>query len=159
MTKERLRRYTIIKQEVEQLRQRLVEVEEVQSDPKIPRLALVPTGPVNSSPQENRMIHRIELQEMYRAKLDELASEQLAIEQAIEQLDPTARMLLRYRYIDGLQWEQVCVKMSYSWRQTHYLHGEALRQLSLEAEKDTPVKEVMVCTSKKPLMGLDTPIL
>ena len=69
-----------------------------------------------------------------RAAQMALAEEQLAIETAIERLEPTARMLLRYRYMDGLKWEEVCVRMNYSWRQTHRLHGEALRQLKEEPE-------------------------
>ena len=50
-------------------------------------------------------------------------------EKAIEALEPTARMLLRFRYIDGLPWEEVCVRMNYSWRQTHRMHSKALEAL------------------------------
>ena len=55
-------------------------------------------------------------------------------ERAIEALEPNRRMLLRYRYIDGLKWEEVCVRMNYSWTQTHYHHGEALKQLKANSE-------------------------
>ncbi len=136
MTKERLRKYQEIKREREQLLLKLDEVEAALYSPKVQR----PTGvPFSGSspeggPHENLAIHHIELQERYKAKLDELAAEQLAIEQAIEPLDPLFRMLLRYRYIDGLKWEEVCCKMSYSWRQTHNLHGRALQQLRERTE-------------------------
>lgn len=130
MTKERLRNYQNIKKEREQLRQRLEEVEAALYYPKIQQLTAMPGGgQKEGNPQENLAIHHIELQERYTAKLEELAAEQLAIEEAIEPLEPTARMLLRYRYLDGLKWEEVCCRMNYSWRQTHRLHGEALRQL------------------------------
>lgn len=131
MTKERLMQYRDIIREKEQLQLKLAEVEGVLYSPKIQR----PTGmPANASkpegnPQENLIIYHLELQEKYKAKLAELAAEQIAIEQAIEPLDATYRMLLRYRYIDGLKWEDVCDKINYSWRQTHYLHGRALQQL------------------------------
>lgn len=131
MTKERLRRYQDIKREQKQLSERLEEVEAVLYSPKSQQ----PTGMPFSGSQpegsalENLSNYHMELQERYRAKLEELAAEQLAIEQAIEPLDATYRMLLRYRYIDGLKWEEVCIKMNYSWRQTHYLHGRALQQL------------------------------
>lgn len=131
MTKERLRLYQDIKREQEQILHRLEEVEAALYSPKVQR----PTGmPANDSraernPQENLCIYHIELQERYKAKLAELAAEQLAIEKAIEPLSATYRMLLRYRYIDGLKWEDVCDKMNYSWRQTHYLHGRALQEL------------------------------
>lgn len=136
MTKERLRKYQEIKRERVQLQQRLEEVEAALYSPK----AQPPTGmPFSvSKPEgsalENLSNYHMELQERYRAKLDELAAEQLEIEKAIEPLDAVFRMLLRYRYIDGLKWEEVCIKMNYSWRQTHYLHGRALQQLRELAE-------------------------
>lgn len=130
MTKERLRNYQNIKREREQLKHQLEEIEAALYYPKIQRLTDMPGGGrKEGNPQEDLAIHHIELQERYNAKLEELAAEQLAIEQAIETLDPTERMLLRYRYIDGLKWEEVCVKIGYSWVQTHEHHGRALRKL------------------------------
>lgn len=130
MTKERLRNYQNIKKEREQLRQQLEEIEAALYYPKIQRLDAMPGGgPKEGNPQEDLMIHHIELQERYRAKLEELAAEQLAIEDAIESLDETERMLLRYRYIEGLKWEEVCVRIGYSWTQTHEHHGRALQKL------------------------------
>lgn len=130
MTKERLRAYAEIKKEREQLRQQLEEVEAALYYPKIQRLTDMPTSPQGGNQQEDLAIYHIELQERYRAKMEELAAEQLAIEQAIESLEPTARMLMRYRYIDGLKWEEVAVRMNYSWTQTHDIHGKALKQLT-----------------------------
>ena len=130
MTKERLRNYQNIKEEREQLRQKLEEVEAALYYPKIQQLTDMPRGgSKEGNPQETLAIYHIELQEKYKAKLEELAAEQLAIEKAIESLDANKRMLLRYRYIDGLKWEEVCCRMNYSWTQTHYHHGEALKQL------------------------------
>lgn len=134
MTKERLRKYQDIKKEREQLRRQLEELEAALYYPKIQNLNGMPSAPAKDNPLEVMAIHHIELQEKYNAKLEELAIEQLAIENAIESLDETARMLLRYRYIDGLKWEEVCVKIGYSWTQTHYIHGEALKQLREKSE-------------------------
>ena len=134
MTKERLRNYVNIKREAEQIKRQMEEIEAALYYPKIQRLTSMPSAPSAGNYQEDLAIHHIELQEKYRTKLGALAEEQLAIETAIERLEPTARMLLRYRYMDGLKWEEVCVRMNYSWRQTHRLHGEALRQLKEEPE-------------------------
>lgn len=134
MTKERLRRYGKIKQEQEQLRQRLEEVETVLYYPKIPGLTDMPGGgSKEGNPQEELAIHHIELQQLYKAKIDEMAKELLAIEAAIEHLDETARTLLRYRYLDGLKWDEICQRMNYSWGSVHNIHGAALQQLK-EAE-------------------------
>ena len=134
MTKERLRNYQNIKKEREQLRQKLEEVEAALYYPKIQQLTDMPGGgQKEGNPQENLAIYHIELQDKYKAKMEELAAEQLAIEEAIETLDATDRMLFRYRYIDGLKWEEVCVKIGYSWVQTHEHHKRALNKLR-EAE-------------------------
>lgn len=135
MTKERLRKYQSIKKEREQLRHQLEEIETALYYPKIPQLSDMPKGgSKEGNPQEALAIHHIELQERYSAKLEELAAEQLAIEAAIEALEPTGRMLLRHRYIEGLPWEEICVRMSYSWRQVHYIHAKALRTLRTEED-------------------------
>ena len=129
MTKERLREYQKLKHEREQLRHQIDEIEAALYYPKIQKLTGMPSAPVDGNPQEDLAIRHIELVERYKAKMAEMAAEQLAIEEAIDTLDPTARMLLRYRYIDGLPWEEVCVKINYSWNHTHRLHGAALLKL------------------------------
>jgi DNA-directed RNA polymerase specialized sigma24 family protein len=76
-----------------------------------------------------------QLVQQYQEQLARLDEEQLAIETAIASLeDPTARRLLRYRYIDGLKWEEICVLIKYEWSRTHDLHSMALQQLK-EQEK------------------------
>lgn len=130
MTKERLRKYQLIKKEREQLRQKLEEVEAALYYPKVQQLTGMPgSGSKESNPQEDLAIYHMELQDLYKAKINELAGEQLAIERAIEALEPTARMLMRYRYLEGLKWEEVCVKMNYSWSQTHEIHKKILIRL------------------------------
>lgn len=130
MTKERLRAYQAIKEELQQLEDRLLEIETVLYSPKNQRLTGMPSAPSKEgSAIEDMAARHIELQDLYKSKMDELAQEALAIEAAIETLDPTARLLFRYRYIDGLKWEEVCVRMNYSWRQVHNLHKRALEAL------------------------------
>ena len=129
MTKDRLRNYQAIKQEREQLRRQLDEIEAALYYPKVQRLTDMPAAPAHGNPQEDMALRHIELQQLYQAKLEELAAEQLAIEAAIESLDEISRLLLRYRYIEGLKWEEVCVKLGYCWTQTHEHHSRALKLL------------------------------
>lgn len=68
----------------------------------------------------------IALQERYQKQLAKLATAQADIENMIECLEPMSRTLMRYRYIDGMSWEEVCVAIGYSWRQTHNIHAKAL---------------------------------
>ena len=130
MTKDRLRNYASLKEEREQLRRQLDELEATLYYPKIQRLNDMPSAPSKENTLELMVARHIELQERYEAKIAEMTKEMLLIEEAINALEPTARMLLRYRYLDGLKWEEVCVRMNYSWMQTHRIHANALNQLS-----------------------------
>ena len=129
MTKERLRRYRAIVREQEQIEQKLSAIEAALYHPKIQHMSGMPSAPSPGNSSEDLAIKHLELQDLYREKQAELAREQLAIEQAIDTLEPTERMLMRYRYIDGLKWEEICVKMNYGWSQIHVIHAHALREL------------------------------
>ena len=131
MTKERLRNYAILEEERNQLRRQLEELEATLYYPKIQRLNGMPSAPSKEKTLELMVARHAELQEKYEAKIAEMNAEMLLIEEAIEALDPTARILLRYRYLECLKCEEVCVKMNYSWMQTHRIHANALKQLNL----------------------------
>lgn len=49
--------------------------------------------------------------------------------QTIDQMDGVKADLLKYRYIDLMAWEEICVTIKYSWRQTHRMHAEALEEI------------------------------
>ena len=69
------------------------------------------------------------LRSLYEEKRAKLSGDLLAIENAIEGLNPTERTLMRLRYIEGLSWQAICTRISYSWQQTHRIHARALRQI------------------------------
>ena len=66
------------------------------------------------------------LQAFYDRLREKLTTDLLEVENAIEMLDPTERTLMRLRYIDGLSWQAICLRISYSWQQTHRIHARAL---------------------------------
>ena len=70
-----------------------------------------------------------ELTEIYCEKIENLKTRLKRIEDAIAELEPVERRLMRLRYIDGLEWHQVAVRISYSWQQTHRIHARALIKL------------------------------
>lgn len=39
--------------------------------------------------------------------------------------------ILMYRYIKLMKWEDICVKMGYSWRRAHYIHSNALKHFEI----------------------------
>lgn len=135
--KKKLNSYRELKAEALQLQEELRRLELLMGSPMGPNLSGMPRGSSEpSSPTERLAIKHIALEERYGAKLEKLATDQLEIEEMIERLEPTERRLARYRYIDGLNWEEVCVCMNYSWRQSHRIHGRMLDRLTAaELEK------------------------
>lgn len=99
------------------------------TDPRGANLNGMPRGPGSGDPMVGIASKRQALAEQYRAKLEELAAAQADIEALINCLEPLARQVMRYRYIDGMPWEEVCVAIRYSWRQTHNIHSDALDRI------------------------------
>lgn len=69
-----------------------------------------------------------DLRELVEKKLD-IRRE---ISRKIEEMgNETEGTLLRYRYIMGLKWEDIAVKMGYTWQHIHRLHGRALNDFEM----------------------------
>ncbi len=139
MTKEELKRflhsYRDMEAERRQIAEELEKLEAVMASPKAQSLTGMPRTPGVSDPVFAAVEQHTALLERYRVQLGRLASAQTAIEDLIEGVEPVARRLMRYRYIDGMRWEEVCVAVGYSWRQTHNIHAKALDAL-LEREAE-----------------------
>lgn len=97
-----------------------------------PVLSQTPGGGESGSPIERPMDKVDELEKEINREIDELVKIREEIEAVLGQLeDRNLRDLMKYRYIDGLTWEQVAEKMHYSWRHTCRLHGEALAKINM----------------------------
>ena len=107
MTKEQLRQYRSIKEEICQIEHRIAELERM-------------GGPLDILQP---------LMDLYRQKLQALVDLQMQIEVAIESLTPTERQLMRLRYIDGADWTEVAATIHYEWTQTHRIHARALGKI------------------------------
>ena len=74
----------------------------------------------------------IELEEKLNARIDTQVDLRMEIERGIETIsDSILRDLLRCKYIEGLTWEEIAVKLNYSERQIYNLHGLALDRLNI----------------------------
>lgn len=130
MTKEQLRAYRAIRLERDKLLEMLRELETTIYSPAIPKLDPAPGGGRNgASPVEIAATKHDELRTRYLQKVAELEDAMAKVEAAIETLDHRDRALVRLYYIQGKTWEEVCVEMSYSWRQIHRIHSEVLKKL------------------------------
>jgi hypothetical protein len=110
MDKQTLRQYRYLVKEIEQL-------SEAQE-----RLAAGQLGAVNINdmPKGNSIIHdrmaetackMIELQYIIAERLNKAVAMQIEIERALDSLEPSERELMRYRYVDGLNWNRVTEKL------------------------------------------------
>lgn len=129
-TKKRLNSYRELRAERDQILEELRQVESCINAPGGPNMDGMPRSPGAGNPVERLVVKLITLQNRYKEQLIKLADSQEQIEEMIQGLaDPVERRLARFRYVDGLNWEDVCDKMCYSWRQTHRIHGRLLDKL------------------------------
>ncbi len=70
-----------------------------------------------------------EVRRVYREKLEALSAALLAVENALEALEPVERQLLRYRFIEGMSVTQVAAKMYYCRKQIFQIQARALKKL------------------------------
>lgn len=131
--KERLSAYLSARKEHQQITERLATLEARMVNVGAQVMDGMPRGGSGHDPMPDMLDAKTKLVERYRVLAETLIRSQIAIEEAIAELDSTERMLMRYRYIEGLTWEQVCIAMDYSWRNTHRIHAKALDRL---AEKE-----------------------
>ena len=128
--KKKLKSYRAIQQERQHLQREIERVEATLDGLKAPSWDGMPHGSGVSDPVLQAVEQYDTLLCRHRAQEAALAAALVEVETLIASLDdPTQRDLLRYRYIDGLTWEAVCVAINYSWRGTHDIHGVALDKL------------------------------
>lgn len=129
MTKTELQRHYYLAKEADQIKANLNQLRAQKYNVKSPIIDGMPKQMSNGSSIESLIVKYAELENNYKAKLFEIAEEQMKIEEAINSLEPIERTLIRYRYIEHLKWEEVCIKINYSWKQTHRIHNVALQKL------------------------------
>ena len=70
------------------------------------------------------------LESIINKQLKKLLSTRIEIETIILNLeDSTLRRLMQLRYIQGLRFETIASRMSYSWQRIHQLHTIALNKI------------------------------
>lgn len=131
--KEYLKRYRKIDREVNQL---LMEKDEIFSlGTKItPTYSDMPKGTGENNKIQSTIEKLEEQEEKINKKIDLLYEVKEDIEKTLHTVeDDTLRVLLRYRYINGLTWEEIAVTMNYDYRWILRLHGKALNELTIKS--------------------------
>lgn len=87
----------------------------------------------SSGDQLQRCVDKIcELREEISQEVDKLRQRRQQIEAAIDALsEKSCQDILWYRYIEGMTFEEIAIKMDYSWRQVCRKHKKALENLKM----------------------------
>lgn len=131
MTKQELKECRESRREIRQLLDEMEAIEAEVTSPKIPKLSgMPPSEPATSDRMAENVARWVDLQQTYRDRLSRSFAMRMAVEKAMDVLTPKERQVIRAYYIQGQTWEEVCVTVNYSWKQTHRIHASALQKLA-----------------------------
>jgi hypothetical protein len=128
LTKEKLKDYRTLRIEITQLEQDILEhINSSYLGGSV--IDGQPRGSNISDITANLALESLQLYAMLNSKKLDAVRLRKEIEVCIETLTTLERVLMRERYIMGKEWEEVCITLGYSWRQTHRIHGHILNKI------------------------------
>lgn len=126
------------KKDLQQFRKLQIELESIEEqiarlDAKIKKatasFGMSPRGG-KSADKEDRIIKLLDLKEDYEIRGGKIIAEQMKIEKGLDKLsDPVEKAVLRYRYIDNMDWEDIQIMIGYEKTQTFKIHSKAIKNL------------------------------
>lgn len=127
----RLWRYRDLKKECEQLRNEVVSLRASMEGLGAQRLSGMPTGsPVRSDRLESVIDRLSVVEERWLRCCEDMAVALDEIDQEIMLVkDSKCRQLLRFRFVDGMKWEDVAKRMGYSVDNVYKLYQKAIVDL------------------------------
>ena len=95
-----------------------------------PTYSDMPSGSGGDDKIQSAVEHMDEIRKMLDQSIDEFVKLKTDIQEKLDAVeDISLRMLLKYRYIDGLTFEQIAVNMNYSYQWICELHRRALQKI------------------------------
>ena len=130
MTKYDLREYRYLRKEMAQLQDQIQSIRSLMLAPKNQVITGMPRGSRKSGDSIGEVLGRVEkLERRYTDKYNALLRKCEKIETVIEPLSCRERALIRYKYFQGLTWEQVALEMNYSVDNIYKMHGKILQKI------------------------------
>ena len=95
---------------------------------------------VQSSPSNDKILNVIskiiDLENEIDEEIEKLITLKKQIRDVINKVeDVNERLVLKYRYLIFLQWDEICIKLNYSKRQMYRIHDSALESVKVPFEK------------------------
>ena len=130
MVKQDLQSYISIKRELNQINERIQELEHAKYSISSPTWSDMPTGGHGDHDKIGTMLTRIEEQsDMYWDKYRDLLEMQNRIEKAIEKLEPIEREVIRYKYFEGKTFDDIADIINYSFTTVRRIHKRSVEKL------------------------------
>lgn len=128
-----LKQYVILDKKIDRM---LAEAERLRArlGKLIPTLSDMPGGggSIYKSADINIIDKIVDLEAEINHKIDRVIDLKREIEQLIESIDDDReKLLMSYRYIDGMTFEWIASEMCYHWRYVHKLHVRALGKIKI----------------------------
>lgn len=111
----------------------LDEIQRLRADKMFPSVVNdgMPRGSCQSDLSEYMAILDEQIELLKAERLKKMRCYQ-KIERQIRQMEnEDEQEVLRLRYIKGLKWEEVALKINYSWKQVHRIHSSALKSFKM----------------------------
>ena len=131
ITEEDLKHFRKLKQRIQLLEDKIVELEKVMVVPGCQQITGMPRGGAGDHDKIANIIARLEaLKKSYVAKLDELVKLWVDIEEALENLSFEEQQVISLYYMRGYTWDEVAELVGITTRRAFYIHEKALKNLS-----------------------------
>ena len=91
----------------------------------------MPHGSSHSDLSDYAAILDEQIELLKEERLEKVRCYQKIERQICQMQNEDEQEVLRLRYILGMKWEEVAVKMGYSWKQTHRIHSSALQNFEM----------------------------
>ncbi len=128
----KLQQYQAIKRELKYIKEKVEELEEKKSSIKGMVISdMNVQSSYSGNAIEDLLVAIEESLEEYIKLETKLLNTKLEIDRAIEMLEPIEREVLRYRYFEGMRFEEISCKIKYSYRTVRRIHKRSIEKLNL----------------------------
>ena len=136
LTKNELRQYRNLKDEINQLLEEIRELDMMMVVPSVQKLSGMPSAH-GMTDRIGEVIARADiLRNQYFDKMAALLNLKAKIEAEVDALDADDQVLVRLYYFRGITWEAVAATMHLSWNALHHRHRKILRKLRGDENDD-----------------------
>ena len=91
--------------------------------------SLVPAQPFNDDKLADIIANLVDLENYYDSELTKLLHDQLDVERTLTVLEPIERLVIRYKYFEGMQTDEIADKVNYSYAHTKRIIKRAIQKL------------------------------